>query len=157
MTVVIAPADLRAIVDAAEAAYPDECCGLLVGRVRRDGRVLVREAHASRNLAEDPRRAFEVDPRVQFALLRRLRGGPDDVIGVYHSHPDLGAEPSATDLARAWEPGLIWLITSVLGGQAVLTTAHRLSADRSRFRRLGLATGEVRAYASRTRPARTGG
>ena len=142
MTVVIAPEGLRAIVDAAEAAYPEECCGLLVGRVR-GGRVEIGEVHASRNLAENPRRAFEVDPGLRLALHKRLRGGPDDVVGHYHSHPDLGAEPSARDLARAWEPDLVWLITSVLGGQAVHTTAHRPSPDGKRFRPLRLVTRET--------------
>jgi proteasome lid subunit RPN8/RPN11 len=67
VTVVIAPAGLRAIVDAAEAAYPEECCGLLVGHIGARGRVEVREVHASRNLAGDPRRAFEVDPGLRLA------------------------------------------------------------------------------------------
>jgi proteasome lid subunit RPN8/RPN11 len=141
MTVRLAPALLREIVDASETAFPDEACGLLVGR--RDGEaVLVTEVHTSSNLAEEPGRAFEVDPALRLALHKRLRGSADSVVGVYHSHPGHSAQPSRADLMRAWEPELVWLITSVLDGQAVLTTAHSLVDDGTRFARVPLCTDD---------------
>ncbi|HEY4134290.1 MAG TPA: M67 family metallopeptidase [Alphaproteobacteria bacterium] len=97
-------------------AYPKECCGLLVGH-ERDGDLVVSEIVPSRNLdAAGGARAFEVDPALILDWQKRLRGGPERIIGHYHSHPDEHAEPSATDLARAWEPGQVWLIMTVLGG-----------------------------------------
>ncbi len=124
----IAPEALRTVVAASEAAYPEEACGLLVGNGWRIG-----AAHPSANLAADPRTAFEVDPGLRLKLHKALRGADKAVVGVYHSHPDSPAQPSARDLERAWEPDLTWLITSVLNGQAVLTTAHRLADDPRRF------------------------
>ncbi len=124
---------LNQIADAAEAAYPEECCGLLIGEGGagswRLGRVV-----ASANVAEgDRRRIFEVDPRLLLTLQRELRGTAQRVIGVYHSHPDGPPEPSAADLDRAWEPGLVWLITSVRDGRAAGTAAHVLAEDGARF------------------------
>jgi proteasome lid subunit RPN8/RPN11 len=58
-------------------------------------------------------RAFEVDPALILTWHKRLRGTPERILGHYHSHPDEPARPSATDLARAWEPGMIWLIVGV--------------------------------------------
>ncbi len=130
---------LRQIARAAEAAYPEECCGLLVGPGGEGGkggkrRWRVVRVEASANLAEgDRRRRFEVDPGLLIRLHRELRGGETRVIGVYHSHPDHPAEPSAHDLELAREPGLVWLIVSVVGGRATDASAHVLAEDGACF------------------------
>ncbi len=142
--ILVAPECLKQIVDAAEAAYPNESCGLLVGHDDESSRVRIATAHPSDNLASDPRRAFEVDPALRLNLHKRLRGGPDDVVGVYHSHPDMRAQPSETDLARAWEPRLVWIITSVVAHQAVLTTAHRINEAGTQFEPMPLYTDDWR-------------
>ncbi len=147
--IVIPPKGLASIVAAAESAYPLESCGLLVGHGEKDGVWRVTEVHDSPNLAADARHAFEVDPALRFAQLHRLRGGPETVIGLFHSHPDIRAQPSKTDLDKAWEPDLIWLITSVLDGQAVLTTAHRLVDDGSAYQQIPLRTDDWTDYPSR--------
>ncbi len=135
---------LRQIADAAEAAYPKECCGLLVGRDSDGDGLEVREIHPSANLAPGGHDRFEVDPKLRLDLQRRLRGGPDRVIGLYHSHPDHPARPSRTDLKEAWEPELVWLIVAVERGQAIHTTAHRLVADGGRFEEIALHTESTR-------------
>ncbi len=133
------PGQLKQIVDAAEAAWPAECCGLLVGRSRgRD--IHVAEVAPSDNVAASGHDRFEVDPALRLGLEKRLRGGRDRVVGLYHSHPNGSAMPSATDLGSIWEPDLIWLITGVLDGQAVHTTAHRPRADGAAFRQIRLRT-----------------
>ena len=144
----IAPAALRAAVAACEAAYPEEACGLLSGRAA-GGVWDVRAAHPSANLAARPRAEFEVDPALRLKLHKALRGGADSVIGVYHSHPDSPARPSARDLERAWEPDLLWLIVSVLDGRAGPAAAWRLAEDGRRFARLPPIAGD-----GRPRPAR---
>ena len=135
---------MRQIADAAEAAYPKECCGLLVGRDGDGDGLEVREIHPSANLATGGHDRFEIDPGLRFDLQRRLRGGPDRVIGLYHSHPDHPARPSKTDLEEAWEPELVWLIVAVERGQAIHTTAHRLVADGGRFEEIALHTESPR-------------
>jgi len=147
--IVVPPKGLASIVAAAESAYPLESCGLLVGHGETDGAWRVTEVHVSPNLAADARHAFEVDPALCFTLLHRLRDGPEAVIGLFHSHPDLRAQPSKTDLDKLIEPDLIWLITSVLDGQAVLTTAHRLVEDGSEFQQIALRTDDWTDYPSR--------
>lgn len=137
-------AQLCAIREAAEAAYPEEACGLLVGRREPGGVWCVAAVEASANVAEPPRTSrFEVDPRLRLRLMRTLRDGPDEVIGVYHSHPDGAAEPSDTDRAMIFEPAMIWLITAVDAGRAGATTAWRPSEDGAAFLPLGLALGEA--------------
>ncbi len=134
---------LAAIARAAEEAYPEECCGLLVGTLQGGHRRVTRIA-ASANVAEgDRRQRFEVDPRLIFALHRELRGGSERLVGHYHSHPDGPAAPSATDARMAWEPGLAWLIVPVAAGRAGPPAAHEPSAEGG-FRQLTLReVGEV--------------
>jgi proteasome lid subunit RPN8/RPN11 len=98
-------------------AYPAECCGLLIGAELANGDLRVREIAPSANLdVAGGARAFEVDPRLILDWQKRTRGTDLRILGHYHSHPDEPAEPSPTDLARAWEPGQVWLIMTVLGG-----------------------------------------
>lgn len=130
--ILLAPSAAAALRVAVEAAYPDEGCGLLIGR-REGERILVSRSLASPNLAEDRRHHFEVDPRLRLRLQRELRGGLDDLVGHFHSHPDGPAEPSASDLECAYEPTLCWLIASVAGGRQVALNGFRVAADRRRF------------------------
>ena len=137
--VTLTRAQLAAIERAAEAAYPEEACGLLVGRAAPGEAYRVNAVEASANVAEPPRtRRFEVDPKLRLRLERALRDDPDSVIGVYHSHPNGAAEPSQTDVSMIFEPDMIWLITAVADGRAGATTAWRPSEDGAAFRPLGL-------------------
>ncbi len=133
------PGDLKAIADHAEAAFPGEACGLLVGFHRAGGDIEVTKVTESPNLAAHAGNdRFEVDPELRLSLMRETRGTGRAVVGHYHSHPNGAARPSATDFAMAYEPDLVWLITAVVGGQAVQSTAHRLSPGGTRFDDIGL-------------------
>ena len=90
----------------AAAAHPLEACGLLVGPT--DGPIL--RATTARNLAPDPRVAFEIDPGHIAQWQRRAREQGHALLGCWHSHPDGGLTPSAADRAGATWPGLLWLI-----------------------------------------------
>ncbi|GAK34203.1 cysO-cysteine peptidase [alpha proteobacterium Q-1] len=103
---------LAQIEDAARAAAPAECCGLLIGVGRR-----VTRAVASANKAVEPNR-FELDAGVHLRWQRDLRGRDEQIIGIYHSHPGGLARPSSTDLAAAIYPGWIWLITALSSNPA---------------------------------------
>ena len=147
------PAHLEAVAGHAEAAYPAECCGLLIGAAAGARLWRVRRVVQSRNLAPAGRRdRFEVDPALRLKLQRELRGSGEAVVGLYHSHPDGPPTPSATDLDSAWEPGLVWLITAVRGGRAIETSAHLFTETDGRagfeevlVRRAGATRQRVRA------------
>ena len=132
-------AQLRAIERAAEDAYPEEACGLLVGRSEHGEGYRVNAVEASVNVAEPPRtRRFEVDPKLRLRLERALRESPDSVIGVYHSHPDGSAKPSETDISMIFEPDMVWLITAVADGRAGATAGWRPAQDGSAFLPVGI-------------------
>lgn len=135
MIVVVIPGPLLDQMEkAAEQAYPEESCGLLIGRDDGDAGLTVTRVAASPNVAEGRQRdSFEVDPKLRFDLMRALEGGPDRIIGHYHSHPNHPARPSARDAAMAFEPDLVWVIVSVTDGHSEHITAHLFDAEQDRF------------------------
>jgi cysteine synthase B len=112
-----------------ERAYPDECCGALIGG--RAGDAV--EAYALSNTTDgERRRRFLVGPGEYREAEARAAATHRELVGFYHSHPDHPAVPSAFDLEHAW-PNLSYLIVSVRDGRAAEARSWRLRADRSGF------------------------
>ncbi|MCW8916552.1 MAG: M67 family metallopeptidase [Magnetovibrio sp.] len=130
----LSPSQLDDIHAQAEAAYPYECCGLLAGYRDGDGNIIVTQVVSSPNTwvdrqAETGKDRFEVDPQVRFDLMRAIKSANEEIVGHYHSHPDHPAKPSETDLDMAFEPELIWLITSVENRTVTATRAWQLNRE----------------------------
>lgn len=117
----------------AEAAYPEECCGVLLGRIEDDGVRVVDLFPVENRDAEARERRYLIGPGDYLRAERAAEADGLDVVGFYHSHPDHPARPSATDLADATFPGFVYTITAVEHGRAAATTAWRLAYDRDRF------------------------
>ena len=96
---------------AAQAAHPDEACGILLGDTNRIARFI-----ETRNVHPDPRSRFEIEPRALIDAHRRAREGGAGVAGYFHSHPHGSPEPSATDAAMAAHDGRIWAIAGMVQG-----------------------------------------
>ncbi|MGH9261505.1 MAG: M67 family metallopeptidase, partial [Acidimicrobiales bacterium] len=113
-----------------EADYPDEACGL-IGGLRdggaRDAVVILPVANARRS-----RRRYLIAPRSFDRAQATLDRDGLEVVGVYHSHPDHPARPSAYDVANAW-PCLSYVIVSVARGAARDVRSWVLADDRASF------------------------
>ncbi len=100
----------------AEAAYPDECVGAMLGRVEAEVKS-VEEVMRLPNSAEGSQRAFyrltTQSLLTADAAARRLGL---DLIGIYHSHPDADAYFSETDLKNSC-PWYSFVVLSVRGGR----------------------------------------
>ncbi|MDX1656068.1 MAG: M67 family metallopeptidase [Candidatus Competibacteraceae bacterium] len=94
------------------AGWPEEVCGLLVGR--RETRVIrVGRATWAPNTRRDrPADRYEIAPQDFLATLRWARERKLEVLGVWHTHPDHPAVPSARDRELAW-PNWSYIIISV--------------------------------------------
>ena len=86
---------LQEMVEHCRRDYPNEACGYLVGR---EGRV--DEAVPLRNVHGSPS-SFEMDPKEQFRLQRKLRAEKKEPLAIYHSHVATEAYPSRRDIDRA--------------------------------------------------------
>ncbi len=127
----------------AEAEYPHECCGLLIGRMTEDGRKAVSEVYPVSNAREEKDRHNRslILPVEYMRGERHARSLGLDVIGNYHSHPDHPAVPSQFDLEHAW-PTWSYIIVSVREGTASDLRSWEMETDRSRFNEEELAEGD---------------
>jgi proteasome lid subunit RPN8/RPN11 len=106
-------------------SYPDEGCGVLVGRAD-GGDVEVVEVTRGRNLVtERSRDRYELDPRAIVAAERSARGRGLDIVGFWHTHPDHPARPSGFDTERAW-PEYVYVICAVTAAGVGMVRAFRL-------------------------------
>jgi proteasome lid subunit RPN8/RPN11 len=92
---------------------PNEACGLLSGR---DGRVS--GVWPTRNRLASPTE-YVIDPDDQFAVMRAIRAAGDQLLAIYHSHPQTQAYPSPRDVARAFYPEAAYVIVSLAPGEDV--------------------------------------
>lgn len=137
----IAPEVLDLIEREARTSFPNECCGVLIGR-RRGGVAWLVQAVPARNVTgRNPRRSFEIDPTLLLALQKSLRGSPEFVAGFYHSHPRGVARPSPRDVGGA-TGGEIWMIAALDGpGRGLqLTSWQCLGSGRTKRFRLARLT-----------------
>ncbi len=129
MAELLLPAAVVARIRAhARRAYPEECCGVLVGRGRR-----VERSVKAANAAEGQRtRRYTIDPEVLLAIHKEARQTHREVVGYYHSHPGRPARPSAYDLEHAW-PEASYLIVALEDGRVVELRSWRIRPGDGRF------------------------
>ena len=122
------------MLEHARDALPNECCGFLLGGADR-----VEEITRATNLTPSPHR-YEADPRDHFAVIRRARREGRTVVGVYHSHPNAPAVPSASDLEQAAYAEYLYVIVSLMEEPAAEEIrAYRLVSQQ--FERVDLVAG----------------
>jgi proteasome lid subunit RPN8/RPN11 len=106
---------------------PNECCGLLAGRLGPAGSVpagdiplaqvvrrypLVNAAHSPREYLSDDRSMLEA--------VKGMRVLGLEVLAVYHSHPTTDPVPSRTDLERNYWPGVVCFIISLKAAEPLV-------------------------------------
>jgi proteasome lid subunit RPN8/RPN11 len=120
-----------------EETYPDECCGVLLGRMEDDGvRTVSSTARAGNTRTDSAHNRYNIDPKDLIRIQREGRERGEDIIGFYHSHPDHPARWSSTDLAEAHWFGCSYVITSVEKGKAGLTNSFELTGSEEADKKL---------------------
>lgn len=118
------------------AAYPNECCGILIGREQTGQRTVERLLPAE-NVFDDVEQRpvrFSIDPRMLMQADRAATEQGTMVLGFYHSHPDHPARPSEYDRQHAW-PFYSYVIVSVTREQALDMTSWTLDEETNLFQR----------------------
>ena len=124
---------LREMVACAEAGYPEEVAGLLLGS-SRDGRIHILRFLRVRNSLEAEARAYSY----QISSSDWQQGERDasqlamELVGVFHTHPDHPSRPSSTDLEFAL-PNFIYIIAAIHRRKLASMRAWQLREDRSQF------------------------
>jgi proteasome lid subunit RPN8/RPN11 len=106
----------QTMVEHAEAIYPNECCGAMLGTTV-DGKKNVTKAIKLRNSFSGSQGArYELKPEDLLEADRAAREQKLDVIGIFHSHPDCDAYFSETDLKNSC-PWYSFVVLSIKGGK----------------------------------------
>lgn len=132
----ISEEQLEEIKRHAEAEYPHECCGLLIGRIEDGGRTrVVAETYPVKNSwTEGPQHDRMLIAPLDYARAERESAKKGlGVVGDYHSHPDHPAVPSQFDLEHSPWPTMSYIIVSVHEGRAAELRSWEIAADHSKF------------------------
>ena len=117
-----------------EQAYPNECCGILLGTLSETGdKTVTRLLPVVNALRENEQyNRFLITPATMLDAEKKARSLKIDVVGFYHSHPDHPAVPSDFDREHAL-PFYSYIITAVEKGAGKEVTSWILKDDRSEF------------------------
>lgn len=97
------------IVDHCRLALPNEGCGLLA----LDGDRIV-DVYPTANADESPV-SYTIPPQEHYDAVMDAESKGWEIRGAFHSHPSGPAQMSSTDLARALEPGWLYLVVALDG------------------------------------------
>ncbi|USG62723.1 M67 family metallopeptidase [Sneathiella marina] len=139
MRVDISPSDLDCLTRHTEACWPDEACALIVGQYLQNQHWIVKRVEPAKNVAADKSRYFEIDPELRIKVEMNILLEDDEIIGVFHSHPEGKAFLSENDIKNIKEPNLFWLIASTSSGKLKEFRAF-IAADDRNFDQLTLQT-----------------
>jgi len=90
-----------------ESEYPKEACGFIIAMPKGRPRYF-----PAKNISENPEDDFIIDP-ISYAEAEDT----GTIIGICHSHPNLGPKPSEADKAGCEASGIPWHILSWPGNQ----------------------------------------
>jgi proteasome lid subunit RPN8/RPN11 len=134
---ILAPELRYRIEQEGAAAFPNECCGILIGRDVKDAQGelrVVEQLVPERNTfdAGEQYHRFSIDPRTQLKAERDAEAQGRAVVGFYHSHPNHPARPSEYDRDHGW-PFYSYVIVSIMNGKPADMTSWVLNGQTNEF------------------------
>ena len=121
----------REMVEHAEATYPNECVGVMLGLSLDEGKSVQTALRMENVNPGSQRERYELDSRDLLAADAEARRRGLDVIGIYHSHPDCDAYFSQTDLKNSC-PWYSFVVLSVQQGRYHHANSWLPDADQTR-------------------------
>ena len=114
----------------AEAKFPNECCGAMIGRSSDDLKHVTLAVALENAYSGAQGARYELRPEDLLEADRRARAAGLDLIGIFHSHPDCDAYFSKTDLENSC-PWYSFVVLSVKGGKFDHAASFLPNADQS--------------------------
>ncbi|MEK7274646.1 MAG: Mov34/MPN/PAD-1 family protein [Candidatus Desantisbacteria bacterium] len=130
---IINAAHMQEIYSHVKEAYPNECCGVLIGKLQKITRVMPVQ-NINKDRSHD---RYEMSPDELYKIDKYARSKGWDIIGFYHSHPDHPAHPSAFDKEMAVN-GYIYLIVSIDKEHNIKTGAWIFEEESDLFQKIKL-------------------
>ncbi|MBU5638931.1 M67 family metallopeptidase [Geomonas sp. Red69] len=112
---------LDAVIAQAQVGFPLEVCGILGGTANR---VASRYPMTNTDASNEH---FMMDPKEQFAVVKAMRAAGEEMLVIYHSHPESPARPSQEDIRLALTPNVFHLIVSLENREQPVAKAFRIA------------------------------
>ena len=130
-----------------EVTYPEECCGLLLGSFQVNQKIVLEVLETENSWdTNDPvnnldnistskpqklskKNRFSIAPSILLQVQKECRERQINIIGIYHSHPDYPAIPSAFDREIAWLE-YSYIIASLRNGKVSEIKSWQLQENR---------------------------
>src|ERR1700723_4766008 len=84
-----------------EETYPEECCGVLLGKALDGINEVETAVRAGNTRTDSAHNRYNIAPQELISIQRQARQRSLDIVGFYHSHPDHPAHWSPTDFNEA--------------------------------------------------------
>lgn len=117
------------------SAFPEECCGLMLGTFEENSRVKkVIELKQMKNVFAPQERyhRYTIDPMEFMQVENEAEKKGEEIIGVYHSHPNAPSRPSLFDQGHAW-PSLSYVVIEIREKKPISIRSWLLREDRGDF------------------------
>jgi len=124
-------AEWQAMKDHAEKSYPHEGCGILAGKAGEE-KITAKVIPLENVKKESKETRYLISPDDFRREDWKLREEGLEILGFFHSHPDVSCRASEFDLAHAW-PWYSYLILSVRGGKFAQAASWVLNEDKKEF------------------------
>jgi proteasome lid subunit RPN8/RPN11 len=126
----INPEAWQTMVDHAQSTFPDECCGVMVGTIDGDNKLVTTAIAVENSYKGAQEDRYEIRPEDLLAADKNARAQGLDLIGIFHSHPDCDAYFSKTDLENSC-PWYSFVVLSVKGGKFDHANSFLPNADQT--------------------------
>lgn len=99
----------------AERTYPNECCGVMLGRSAADRRRVTEAVPMENSWEGGQSDRYQIRPEDLLQADKTARAHGLELIGIFHSHPDCDAYFSETDIKNSC-PWYSFVVLSVHNG-----------------------------------------
>jgi len=95
------------LIEHSKREAPYEACGILAGKKGK-----VEKVYQTTN-TDKSSKTFFMDPEEQLKIMKEIRDSGQELVGIYHSHIETEAHPSAHDVELAYYPEASYIIVSI--------------------------------------------
>ena len=128
--ITIDPEAFGLMVSHAESTFPNECCGVMLGKNTEDGKRVVAAMPVENVYKGAQEDRYEIRPEDLLKADRTARAVGLELIGIFHSHPDCDAYFSKTDLENSC-PWYSFVVLSIKKGKFDHAASFLPNADQT--------------------------
>jgi len=118
------------MISHAESKFPNECCGAMIGKTIDETKHVTKAVPLENSYKGEQSARYELSPEDLLAADRAAREAGQDLIGIFHSHPDCDAYFSKTDLENSC-PWYSFVVLSIKSGKFDHAASFLPNADQT--------------------------